>query len=52
MILDFCLECPTNGPKRVANELQLQGIHVSFSDVRGVSAMHKLETRVKRLLRL
>lgn len=51
-ILDFCLERPTYGAQRVANELRLQGCNVSASGVRNVWLRHDLETRTKRLLRL
>ena len=51
-ILAFCLERPTWGASRVANELRLSGLNVSPSGVRGVWLRHDLETRFKRLLRL
>ena len=51
-ILDLCLEKPTYGSQRIANELRLQGVDVSPSGVRGVWLRHDLETRYKRLLRL
>ena len=51
-ILAFCLERPTWGASRVANELRLSGLNVSPTGVRGVWLRHDLETRFKRLLRL
>lgn len=51
-ILAYCLEQPTYGAQRVANELRLRDIQVSPSGVRGVWLRHDLETRYKRLLRL
>ena len=51
-ILAYCLERPTHGAERVANELRLQGVSVSLGGVRGVWLRHDLETRYKRLMRL
>jgi transposase InsO family protein len=51
-ILNYCLERPTHGAERVANELRLQGVSVSSGGVRGVWLRHDLETRYKRLMRL
>jgi transposase InsO family protein len=51
-ILDHCLECPTHGPQRAADELLLKGIQVSAGGVRGVWMRHKLTTKHERLLRL
>jgi transposase InsO family protein len=51
-ILEFCLQRPTYGALRVANELRLQGNNLSASGVRNVWLRHDLETRTKRLLRL
>jgi len=51
-VLDYCLDRPTHGAMRVANELRLQGVEVSQSGVRGVWLRHNLETRFKRLMRL
>lgn len=51
-IMDFCLEQPTYGAQRVANELRLRGTEVSPSGVRGVWLRNNLETRYKRLMRL
>ena len=51
-ILGLCLEHPTYGAQRIANELRLQGVDVSPSRVRGVWLRHELTTRYQRLLRL
>jgi len=51
-ILDYCLNQPTHGPLRVAQQLALQGVQVSSGGVRGVWGRHNLLTRHDRLLRL
>jgi len=51
-ILDFCMEHPTYGCLRVAQELALREIEVSSGGVRGVWSRHQLLTRHQRLLRL
>lgn len=51
-ILEYSLEFPTHGPLRVAQNLNLKGIQVSSTGVRGVWARHNLLTRHLRLLRL
>ncbi len=51
-ILDYCLEYPTHGCLRVAQELALRGITVSSGGVRGVWERHNLLKRTARLLRL
>jgi transposase InsO family protein len=51
-ILDYCLECPTHGCLRVAQELALRGVTVSSGGVRGVWERHGLLKRMARLLRL
>ena len=51
-ILALCLERPTYGAQRIANELRLQNVDVSPSGVRGVWLRHELATRHQRLLRL
>lgn len=51
-IMEYCLENPTQGQVRVANELAKQGITVSPGGVRGVWLRHALETRQQRLKRL
>lgn len=51
-ILDHCLEHPTHGCTRVAQELLLKGTQVSSGGVRGVWSRHNLMTKIERLLRL
>jgi transposase InsO family protein len=51
-VLDHCLEHPTQGCLRVAQELVLNGVQVSSGGVRGVWNRHKLVTKHERLLRL
>lgn len=51
-ILALCLEQPTYGAQRIANELRLQNVDVSPSGVRGVWLRHDLKTRYQRLMRL
>lgn len=51
-ILAHCLEHPTEGAQRVADELLLQGVQVSSGGVRGVWSRHDLSTKHERLLRL
>lgn len=51
-ILAHALKRPTHGCLRVAQELGLQGIHVSAMGVRGVWQRHDLATKHERLLRL
>jgi transposase InsO family protein len=51
-ILDHCLEHPSHGALRVAQELMLKGVQVSSGGVRGVWSRHSLLTRHERLLRL
>ena len=51
-ILDYCLEFPTHGPVRVANQLILKGFQVSSGGVRGVWSRHSLLSKHDRLLRL
>ncbi len=50
-ILDYSLTQPTKGCLAVAQELNLQGINVSSSGVRGVWSRHSLLTKHERLLR-
>ena len=47
-----CLEYPTQGCLRVAQELALQGVQVSSGGVRGVWSRHHLLSKHERLLRL
>jgi len=51
-ILKHCLDHPTHGCTRVAQELALQGVNVSSGGVRGVWSRHNLLTKTERLLRL
>jgi transposase InsO family protein len=51
-ILDYSLEFPTRGQRRLANDLKLEGIHVSDGGVRGVWARHDLLRKKSRLHRL
>ena len=51
-ILALCLERPTWGAQRIANELRLKGVNVSSTGVRGVWLRHDLAHRSQRLLRL
>ncbi len=50
-ILDYCLSNPTKGCLSVAQNLNLQGVHVSSGGVRGVWSRHKLLSKHDRLLR-
>jgi len=51
-ILDYCLDKPTHGQTRVANELRREGIVISSGGVRSVWQRHKLEKMAFRLKRL
>jgi transposase InsO family protein len=51
-ILEHCLEHPTHGAQRVADELLLKEVQVSSGGVRGVWSRHGLMTKHDRLLRL
>jgi len=51
-VLAYCLEAPTHGCLRVAQELALRGHTVSAMGVRGVWSRHNLQTKHERLLRL
>lgn len=51
-ILEYCLEYPTQGQVRVANELAKQNVIVSAGGVRGVWIRHGLERKSQRLKRL
>lgn len=51
-VLAYCLDRPTHGQVRVANELAKQGIVISAGGVRGVWLRHGLETKGRRLKRL
>ena len=51
-ILAHCLDAPTQGCLRVAQELALKGVQVSAGGVRGVWSRHNLLSKHERLLRL
>lgn len=51
-ILDYCMDFPTHGALRVAQELALRGITVSSGGVQGVWSRHNLLSKHDRLLRL
>ncbi len=51
-IFEYSLHNPTHGCVRVAQQLNLQDIHVSSGGVRGVWDRHKLSSEHERLLRL
>ena len=51
-ILDHCLDHPSHGALRVAQEPMLKGVQVSSGGVRGVWSRHGLLTKPERLLRL
>jgi len=52
VVLEYAIEKPTHGPMRVSQQLQLKGIQVSPSGVRGVFQRNNLLSRYDRLLRL
>ena len=51
-IMDYCLIHPTHGCLKVAQQLNLQDIHVSSGGVRGVWQRNKLTSKHQRLMRL
>ncbi len=51
-VLDYSLEFPTQGQKRVANELKKQGIQISDGGVRSIWLRHNLQISSLRLKRL
>lgn len=51
-ILDYSLEYPTHGQKRLANQFKADGINISDGGVRGVWMRHNLLTKGARLKRL
>ena len=51
-ILDYCLEHPSDGCLKVAQQLVLAGVQVSAGGVRGVWSRHNLSTKPQRLLLL
>ena len=42
-VLDYSLELPTQGQKRVANELKKQGIQISDGGIRSIWLRHNLQ---------
>ena len=51
-ILLHCLDHPSHGCLRVAQELSLKGVQVSSGGVRGVWSRHNMQTKPERLLQL
>jgi transposase InsO family protein len=51
-VLDYSLEFPTQGQKRVANELKKQGIQISDGGIRSIWLRHNLQIASLRLKRL
>ncbi len=51
-VLDYALEFPTQGQKRVSNELKKQGIQISDGGVRSIWLRHNLQVSSLRLKRL
>jgi transposase InsO family protein len=51
-VLEYCLQNPTHGQTRAANELARQGIIISAGGVIGIWLRHNLETKGLRLKRL
>ena len=51
-VLDYSLEYPTQGQKRVSNELKKQGIQLSDGGVRSIWLRHQLQNVSLRLKRL
>ena len=51
-VLDYSLELPTQGQKRVANELKKQGIQISDGGIRSIWLRHNLQIASLRLKRL
>ena len=51
-IMEYALKHPTNGPLKVAQQLQLENIQVSAGGVRGVFSRNSMITRYERLLAL
>ena len=51
-VLDYSLEFPTQGQKRVSNELKKQGIQISDGGVRSIWLRHNLQIASLRLKRL
>ncbi len=51
-VLDYSLEFPTQGQKRVSNEFKKQGIQISDGGVRSIWLRHNLQISSLRLKRL
>lgn len=51
-VLDYCLEFPTQGQVRVANELTKSGFAISASTVHSIWKRNQLTTKKQRLVRL
>lgn len=51
-VLDYSLEFPTQGQKRVANELKKQGIQISDGGIRSIWLRHNMPIASLRLKRL
>jgi len=51
-ILEYSLQYPTHGQKRLANQFKAEGIQISDGGVRGVWGRHNLLTKADRLKRL
>lgn len=52
VLLDYCLEYPTQGSLKVSQQLLLRGIHIGVGAIRGVWQRHNLLSKHQRLLRL
>lgn len=51
-LLEYCLQFPTHGQVRVANELKKEGIMISAGGVRSIWMRHNLQVKSLRLKRL
>jgi len=51
-VLDYCLEYPTHGQVRTANELKKLGVQVSAGGIRSIWLRHNLHIKSLRLKRL
>jgi hypothetical protein len=49
IILNYIIEYPTHGPRRIANELRQQGITISEAGIYKVLRRRKLNHRLDRL---
>lgn len=52
VLLDYCLEYPTQGSLKVSQQLLLRGIHIGAGSIRGVWQRRNLLSKHQRLLRL